>query len=213
MPLALAGTALLTVLSATAASAATPPPTAPGPLTVTSPSAPGVQQLVPGQTTPWLVDVVANVDQLDELLGQLSVSGPLAHSDAVSAEVIACRVPWRGRTCASGQHLVLPATPLSAAQQARAPLQAAPRPAPGTTHLQIRVALADGADIDTAADWMTASVRVDASGPTPGATGSGDLPDTGYRLGEAVWLAVGAVTGGLLLAFLARRRKRATRAI
>jgi LPXTG-motif cell wall-anchored protein len=191
--------------------AAAPAPTPP-PLTLTSDAGPRPVLLVPGQSTPWLVDVVADVGELDSLLGQLSATGPLARSDAITAEVESCVRPWSGGTCSSGARTVLPPTALSALPTARAALEASAKPTPGTVHLQIRLALASDASIDTASNTVTAVLRVDASGTITEAGGPATLPDTGTRIGDYGALAAGAVLGGILLARAGaglRRRRRA----
>lgn len=203
--------------SAPAAAAAAPPAAAapaptPQPLTLTSDAGPRPFLLVPGQSTPWLVDVVADVSELDSLLGQLSATGPLARSDAITAEVESCVRPWARGICSSGARTVLPATALSALPAARAALEASAKPTPGTVHLQIRLALASDASIDTARNTVTAVLRVDASGTITEAGRPATLPDTGTRIGDYGVLAAGAVLGGILLARAGaalRRRRRA----
>ena len=196
--------------SGTPAAASAPAPTPP-PLTLTSEAGPRPYLLVPGQSTPWLVDVVADVSELDSLLGQLSATGPLARSDAITAEVESCVRPWAGGTCSSGARIVLPATALSALPAARAALEASVKPTPGTVHLQIRLALASDASIDTASNTVTAVLRVDASGTITEAGGPATLPDTGTRIGDYGALAGAAVLGGILLARVGARLRRRRR--
>lgn len=185
--------------SGTPAAAAAPAPTPP-PLTLTSDAGPRPFLLIPGQSTPWLVDVVADVSELDSLLGQLSASGPLARSDAITAEVESCARPWVGELCTSGAHVVVPATALSGLPAARAALEATAKPVPGTIHLQLRLALAPDASIDTTRSTVTAVLRVDASGTITGSGGPDRLPGTGTRIGDYGALAVAAVLSGILLA-------------
>jgi hypothetical protein len=208
-----AATGALAAVCCTAAPAysATPAP-APGPLTVSTRSAPGAKVLVPGEPTPWLVDVAVDAAELDTLLGRLSVTGPLAGSESVSAEILTCRAPWAGEVCAQGEHSVLPPTPLPALTAASVPLQAAARPSTGVTHVQVRVRLAADADIDTASRTLTATLRVDAAGPSREHQRVDELPDTGLRLGGTALLALAAVSGGVLAALLAGRRRDRSRA-
>jgi hypothetical protein len=215
------------LLACTAAVAAPAPAVAAassgdGPLEVVSGGGTGTHQLVPGATVVWPIEVTVRVPRLDALLGTLSVAGGLGRSGDVTAEVASCAVDWDGDRCPSGALTVLAPTPLDRLPQASAALQSAPRP--GTTHVQVRIHVASDARIPEDAT-MTATLRVDASGPdAPGTGGSGSggsgsdatltitsLANTGAQVSDYGGLAVGAVATGLVLAGLAaliQRRRR-----
>lgn len=206
------------ILPAPAAAAATAPDG--GPLTVISGGGAATHRLVPGATFVWPVEVTADVPALDALLGRLSVAGGLARSDDITAEVVSCAVPWAGERCAVGEHTVLAPTPLDRLPEARSSLQ--PTPRPGTTHVEVRIHVESEARIPDDAG-MTATLRVDASGPdaaqadtadrsasTGPALGLSALPGTGGGVPGYGGLAVASIAAGLLLAGLAallRRRR------
>lgn len=212
------------VASPLEADAATPDH--PDPLTVLSGGGDGPHQLVPGATYTWPIEVRVDVAQLDSLFTRLSVTGPLARSDDVTAEMLSCPVDWVGDQCTAGPYTILPTTPIDRLPASRSTLEPVPRP--GTTHIQVRIHITSDARLpDDAA--MTATLQVDASGQDGAETGGGAgghtgasgppmrltvLADTGQNLPAYGVLAAGAVAAGLLLAGIAgriqeRRRKRA----
>lgn len=194
--------------------AATPTP-APNAMWLTTDPAGTVHDLTPGGTTSWNVDVATEAEDLDELVGALAFTGPLAGTGAVTVEIVGCGAPWNGDVCASGEHEVLSPTASTALPTGWRNLQGPAAPRPGVTHLQIRVTL-DHRDIATADRSATATFTARAAGSGPGDHGadSGAAPPdaglaaTGTRLTAYGGLAVGAVGLGIVLAQLGRRRRR-----
>src|SRR3954470_24001542 len=217
MRLLMLGIALVACVAAaalpSAAVAATAPP---GPLIVTSGAGDAPQQLVPGATFLWPIEVTAEVHRLDSLMGGLSVQGGLARADGITAEVVSCLVPWAADRCTSGEHTVLAATPLDRLPQPSAALQGGSPPQPGTTFVEVRIRVASDARIPDDAT-MTAALKIDASGPD-GVTSTEEptlsvssLADIGGSAPGYAALAGAAIAAGLLIAGASRLAKRVRR--
>lgn len=185
-------------------------PSPSGPMWLTTDPPGTVHVLSPGETSTWSIDVTANVDELDSLLGRLSISGPLVDTGAATASVVTCTVPWTGAVCAGDERTVIEPTALGQIPKGRANLQNGRRPLPGVTHVQVRVTLARSAGIATAARTATAVLQVDASGQSNEQAGSSSPPgtapagtglaDTGLDVTGFAALALIAVLAGILIA-------------
>lgn len=198
--------------AAPAAAAVEPGPSSVPALVVTSEPSGTVHLLVPGETVVWPVEVRTVREAVDSLQGQLSATGELAASGALSAEVLSCTAPWAGDRCRVGSRAVLPLTRVDRLPGVRENLQAGVRPSSTTSYLQVRVTYTPQSTNDTAGLLAVAVLRVDASGPDGGPDQAGSaLADTGARLGVYGALAAAAVVAGLMLAGCASRRRRSER--
>ncbi len=174
-----------------------------------------MQSLTPGGTATWPVDVHVRGEPATEL--EVTLASERAASDRLrkflSVELQACSQPWVQGQCGPGERLLLQRTPLNAAEGLQASLLEPGSSEPIGDYLLLSASLAEDVPVEVQGSATEIAVRVRGSGDDAGAgltedagTGSlpgqsvgppsGDLADTGARLGGFAVLGLLAVAVG-----------------
>ena len=163
-----------------------------------------LSHLVPGERVPWQVGVWTREGATGDIVVSMSASGALAQDpNGLQVEVWLCDVRWVDGSCASGARWL-------------------GGPGPASTILSVPLAVST---IDATSQlWINVDAWLPANRATPPSstatlslsavgsgdsveTGSGALSNTGRDSSLPLALAVGAISAGLLVAFLARLRR------
>lgn len=169
--------------------------------------------LSPQRPVSWQVGVESFPPDPGELRVGLAATGDLAGPGDMSVTARSCAVRWVAGTCASGEQPMLATTDLATASGS----QLGEFAAGGQRWLQLTLTMLDPAA--TPGERADLVVRVEGSGDSAGvgaggesqggSRGIGSLAATGQSVVLAPLLALAAVGLGLLLAGVARRRRRA----
>lgn len=205
LALAMAGAALTRPIPAFAASV-TP---APGAVVLTTDPPGAMHELTPGIPALWNVGVTLRRMPVSSFVGILTAEGGFGSTDGerVSADVelLGCGDAWRGTVCVSGAWRILPPIETGDLPSGALALRTPAQPIPAETWVQARVALRKDAPVDTAG-LLRVRLTVDAIGADVAPRVATALPSTGSTPVGPALLAIAAVSAGLAVATLARRR-------